>query len=62
LPCSLDFQTLVLSIGDRLGLVDQHHRNPIDDPIAPPEAWVVQNLLVGEVQQGALVLRTSKQS
>src|SRR5205807_2278772 len=50
----------VLVVADALGLVDEHDRDVVLDEIAPLEARVVQRVLVGEVQQRALVLRTGE--
>ncbi len=52
----LGAEPLVLGVVDRLGLVDQHDRDVVGDPVAEPQARVVQRLLVGEVEQRPLVL------
>jgi hypothetical protein len=45
----------VLVVGDRRGLLGQHHRNPVLDPVAAPQPQVIEQGLIGEVQQAALV-------
>ena len=44
------------AVVDRLGLVDQHDRDVLADGVAPLQAGVVERVLVGEVEQRALVL------
>jgi hypothetical protein len=47
----------VLPLGDRLGSLGQHYRDALLNPVRAPEARVVQQVLVGEVHQAALVDR-----
>src|SRR5918996_4358841 len=53
-------QPVVLGVVDGLGLVDQHDRDVVTDGVAPLEAGVVERVLVGEVEQRSLVLRTGQ--
>src|SRR2546423_173402 len=48
-------QTLMLGVVDRLGFVDQHHRNVIPDGVTPLQPGVVKAVFVLEVQERALV-------
>jgi len=45
----------VLVVADRRGPLREHHRDAVLDPVASPQPGVVQQRLVGEVQQAALV-------
>src|SRR4051812_27118267 len=47
-------QAFVLGVVDRLGLVDQHDRDVVADPVAPLVAWVVQRVLRLEVEERTL--------
>src|SRR5258705_9811373 len=53
-------EPLVLRIVGGDGLVDEHHRDVVADLVLPLEPRVVEDLLVLEVQQGALVLRAGQ--
>src|SRR5690606_31597517 len=53
-------EALVLLVGDGLGLVDQHDRDVVADGVAPLQPRVVEALLVGEVEERALVLGTGE--
>ena len=48
-------QPCVLLVADGLGIVRQHDRHVVADLITASQPRVVQQLLVGEVQQTALV-------
>src|SRR5581483_11490681 len=50
-------KAIVLGIGDRLGLVDEHDRDVVADGVPPVQPRVVQGVLVDEIQQRTLVLR-----
>src|SRR5262245_26031068 len=53
----LGHDALVLGGVDRLGLVDQHHRDVVTDEVLASEAGVVQEVLVQHVVEGPFVLR-----
>ena len=61
-PSSLDLghDSPVFCVVDRLGLVDQHHRDVVADRVATLQARVVERVLVGEVVQRPLVLRAGE--
>jgi len=40
-----------------LGSLGQQHGNALLDPVCAPQAWVVQQVLIGEVHEAALVDR-----
>ena len=58
--CGLGLEALVLVGAHRFGLVDEHHRDPVDDAVAAVEPGVVKRFLVGEVEEGPLVLRAGE--
>src|SRR5687768_17477147 len=49
LTLDLGHDAPVLGAVDRLGLVDQHHRDVVTHDVAPLQARVVEGVLVGEV-------------
>src|SRR4051812_30108256 len=53
-------EPLVLRVAHGLGLVDEHDRDVVADRVAPLQPGVVERLLVGEVEQRALVLGTGQ--
>ena len=53
---ALGHDPVVLGVVDRLGLVDEHDRDVVLDPVAPVQARVVERVLVLEVEQRPLVL------
>jgi len=47
----------MLPLSDWLGSLGQHHRDALLNPVRAPQARVVQQVLVGEVHEAALVDR-----
>jgi hypothetical protein len=45
----------VLVVGDRRGPLGEHHGNIVLYPVAAPQPGVIEQCLIGEVQQAALV-------
>jgi hypothetical protein len=58
--CSLRHETLMLGVIDNPSFIDQHDRDIASDFVPALQSRVVQKILVGEIQQWSLVLRTSK--
>jgi hypothetical protein len=50
----------MLPLSDRLGALGQHHRDALLNPVGAPQARVVQQVLVGEVHEAALVDRAGE--
>jgi hypothetical protein len=48
-------QADVLVLGDRHGPLGEHHRDAVLYPVAAPQPRVVQQSVLGEVEQAALV-------
>ena len=53
-------ETRVLVVGHGLGLVDEHDRDVVLDVVAPLQSWVVERVLIREIQQRPFVLGTRK--
>jgi len=50
----------MLRLRDWFGSLGQQHRDTVGNPVPAPQARVVQQVLIGEVQQGALVDRADE--
>src|SRR5260370_14636815 len=50
----------MLVVGDGRGPLGEHHGNVVLDPVAAPQPGVIEQSLIGEVQEAALVNRADQ--